>query len=248
MAQESVPAVPSLEERRRRIDRDHSAGAAEFFVPYRGGYLEARVISLPHEILLYRVDNGRLVAELQSFLQREGLDWTDWRQQEDRHATQIKLHELLLEKATDPLGPIYQELERQAKQTEPLLITAEGVVVNGNRRLAAMRELLKKDPQRYGEIRELRAAVLPGDSSRADIEFVEPGLQMAPETKLAYGWINRRMKRRHQRDELKLPPEQIRDAYRLEEPEQLEREIAELELAEDYLDSYREEPGNYALL
>src|SRR5690554_2294112 len=104
MVQESVPATPPLEERRRHISADDKRTAAEFFVPWRGGYLTASVISLPQEMLLYRVDNGRLVAEMQEFLQKQSIDWATWRERQEEHATQVKLHALLLEKAQDPTG------------------------------------------------------------------------------------------------------------------------------------------------
>src|SRR5699024_6664364 len=107
---------PPLEERRRHISADHKRTAAEFFVPWRGGYLSAAVITLPQEMLLYRVDNGRLVAEMQEYLQKQSMDWATWRERQEEHSTQVKLHELLLEKAQDATGPIYQELERQAQQ------------------------------------------------------------------------------------------------------------------------------------
>ena len=106
MAQESVPATPPLEERRRHISADERRTAAEFFVPWRGGYLTASVISLPQEMLLYRVDNGRLVAEMQEYLHQQSLDWATWRERQEERATQVKLHELLLEKARDAAGPI----------------------------------------------------------------------------------------------------------------------------------------------
>jgi hypothetical protein len=47
------------------------------------------------------------------------------------------------------------ELEREARQVEPLLVTAEGLVVNGNRRLAAMRALQLRDPVRYAGFAEV---------------------------------------------------------------------------------------------
>ncbi len=71
---------------------------------------------------------------------------------------------------------------------------------------------------------------------------------MAPETKLGYGWVDRRLKLRKQRDELRLPLDQIRAAYRIEDPAQVDRELAELALAERYLDSYCGEPGRYSLV
>src|SRR5690625_4240264 len=116
MAQESVPAIPPLEERRRHISADGRHTAAEHFVPWRGGYLTANVITLPQEMLLYRVDNGRLIAEMQEYLQKQSLDWATWRERQEEHATQVKLHELLLEKARDAAGPIYQELRSEERR------------------------------------------------------------------------------------------------------------------------------------
>ncbi|MDF2096435.1 hypothetical protein [Aquibaculum arenosum] len=248
MSENSVPETPSLETRRQSIDRDYRQTSAEYYVPFRGSYITAPVITLSHDLLIYRADNGRLIAEMQEYLLGRGLEREAWQREQDSREVQVTLHELLLDKARDPQGPIYQELERQAQQIEPLLITVDGVVVNGNRRLAAMRELLHGDAQRYAGFAELRVAVLPADIEPADVEFVEAALQMAPETKLAYGWVNRRMKLKHQRDTLKLAPERICEAYRIDEPEQLDREIAQLALVEDYLENFREEPGHYGLV
>ncbi len=158
------------------------------------------------------------------------------------------LHRFLLDKARDPGGPVLQELERQGLQTEPLLITADGLLINGNRRLAAMRQLLAQDPARFASFAEITAAVLPADAGSVDLDAIEAALQMAPETKLAYGWINRRLKLRRQRDDLKLPLQTILDAYRMPGPIQLDREIEELALAEDYLADYCDAPGLYSLV
>ena len=91
-------------------------------------------------------------------------------------------------------------------------------------------------------------AVLPEEASLADMESVEAALQMAPETKLAYGWINRRLKLRRQRDDLGLSRDAIRAAYRLDDDLQLDRELAELALAEDYLSGFLGQPGRYSLV
>lgn len=248
MAEASIAQPPPAQERRQGIAAGLGGTAAGHFVPFRGSYITAPVASVPDHLLLYRADNGRLIAELETLLRQQGLDWSQWRQVQESQETQQQLHALLIAKARDPLGPIFQELERQGQQTEPLLVTAEGVVVNGNRRLAAMRELRHRDPGRYEAFAALQVAVLPAEVEPADLEFIEAALQMAPETKLAYGWINRRLKLRRQRDELGLPVEAICEAYRLEGAEQLDREVAELALAEDYLENFREAPGQYDLV
>ncbi|MFC4352544.1 hypothetical protein ACFOW6_13415 [Fodinicurvata halophila] len=216
------------------------------FVLFRGGYRELPVVRLPLELPLYRPENGRIISELQALLARKGWTGEAFRRDVAADWVQGELHALLLELARDARGPIYQELAAQAQQTEPLLITRSGLVVNGNRRLAAMRALHAEDPRRYAGFARLRAAVLPPETTDADIEYVESALQLAPETKLAYSWTNRRLKLRRQRDELDLPLDAILESYRLPDQAALEVELEELALAERYLADYLGRPGAYA--
>jgi hypothetical protein len=250
MQQATAPigAPLSAKDRRQRIARLTGEQPAGHFVPWRGRYVKAPVITVRHDVLVYRVENGRLITQLQEHARQNGEDLASVYARQDTAEVQQLLHQLLVAEAGDPRGPILHELERQQLQTEPLLITAEGVVVNGNRRLAAMRELLHRDPERYAGFADVSAAMLPAEAAAADLEFVEATLQMAPETKLAYGWIGRRLKMRRQRDELKLPLESMCESYRVEGAAEIDREIQELALAEDYLDSYRGEPGHYSLI
>ena len=241
-------SVLSPEERSKYISGQIKSALGSHFVLFRGQYIELPVIPLPIDYLIYRADNGRLIMQLQELQRNQELPADYFRTHQETEDVQARLHTLLLELSRDPSGPIYQELKRQAMQTEPILITADGVVVNGNRRLAAMRELLALDESRYAPFQEVRAAVLPPEAGPDDIEYIEAALQLAPETKLAYSWINRRLKLRRQRFELGLPLAQILESYRLESEDQLDRELAELALAEDYLENILGQPGHYALI
>lgn len=245
---ESQLCTTGSAQRAEEIARRLGSSQGGSYVLYRGEYRELPVIRLPIGLLLYRADNGRMIMQLQELQRRQGLPPNSFSTNQESPEVQHQLHALLLDLAKDPGGPIFQELKRQAQQTEPLLITADGVVVNGNRRLAAMRALLAQDHQTYHGFQEVRVAVLPSDARTEDIEYVEAALQLAPETKLAYSWINRRLKLRRQRDELGLPVEQILESYRLEGTQALDKELRELELAEDYLEHYRGDPGHYALV
>ena len=247
-AKTPIAAPPAREDRVRQLAALSAGAGAAQFVPYRGGYRQVPVITTGQELLLYRVENGRLIADLQEHARIQGRDLRDLGDQQETAAVQHLLHGFLIAKAKDPRGPIFQELERQAQQVEPLLIAADGVLVNGNRRLAAMRELLHRDPDRYAGFAQVSAAVLPEDADLADLESVEAALQMAPETKLAYGWINRRLKMRRQREDLRLSPQAIAAAYRLEDDSQLERELGELALVDDYLDNFLGQSGRYSLV
>jgi hypothetical protein len=79
----------------------------------------------------------------------------------------------LIKKSRDPKGPIYAELERHALQTDPLLIQENGVVLNGNRRLAAMRDLLSREGENCKQFTHVRVAVLRENISNNEIEFIE---------------------------------------------------------------------------
>lgn len=205
-------------------------------VPFHGGYIEAPVVRVDERLLAYRSDNGRLFSEMVAL--------GESREQRDDAAQQQLLHGLLLAKARDPKGPIYGELERNAKQTEPLLVSPDGIVVNGNRRLASMRELRARDPGRYARFAEVEVAVLPAGLSPEDIEYIEAALQMAPELKLDYSWVNRRLKLRDHVERMGIDSEELRAAWRFEDVAAIETELAELTLTERFL-QYRGTPGDY---
>ena len=221
--------------RRQRIAQALDQSAQNHWVRLRQGPLQLKAAPIDQELLLYRVDNGRLLGELTERLSQGAESISDLRRQESQARTQTLLHQLLVAKASDPQGPILQELERLGAQTEPLLISADGIVINGNRRLAAMRELLRRDPNRYRTFLRPLAAVLPADAKRADLEFAEASLQMAPETKLNYGWIERRLKLREHSSNQDQGERWILEAYRINDIRQIQTELAELELAEAFL-------------
>ena len=246
----AIPGAPPppLAERARLIGELAAAAKATHFAPIRGRYEATPVVELPEALLVYRVENGRLIAELEEHARRQGLDLGDLRARQESLEVQRLLHGFLAEKAASAEGPILQELAEQGQQIEPLLITAEGVLVNGNRRLAAMRTLLARDPQRYASFAAVSAAVLPATITAAEIEAAEAALQMAPETKLAYGWINRRLKLRRQRQDLGLSDAEILRAYRLTDAGRIDDEIGELALAEEYLERFLHAPHAYSLI
>jgi hypothetical protein len=245
MSQRGAGIVP----RERRVqliaERQEMPGRGQPIL-FGGRYRYFPIASVPLEALVYRIDNGRLAAELEEHAAGLGLSVEALGAKAETEALQQFLHAALIAKARDPDGPIYAELERLAQQTEPLIVLFDGTVVNGNRRLAAMRDLLARDGDRYATFRAADIAVLPENIAPREVEYIEASLQMAPETKLGYGWVDRRLKLRRQRDVLGLPLDEIKAAYRIEDDGQIGRELAELALAEDYLARFRVEPAHYS--
>ena len=235
-----MPAAQRQRTVARALEED---GRGEHYVPTEDGYLTLPVVNVQPEALVYRADNGRILSELAEAADARAATLDELKGRSDSAEVQALLEQLLLDKARDPDGPIFDELAHYARQTEPLLIARDGLVVNGNRRLAAMRSLRARDPDAYAGFARVTAAVLPEDISRDKLEYIEAALQMAPELKLSYSWINRRLKlRQHVAD---LDRERVAKAYRFQDADAVDVELEQLALAEEYL-SWRGAPGAFA--
>lgn len=229
--------VIDRKERERKIAEEvkHSE-QQQRFTPYRGDSIDLRVIRIPSEYLIYRVANGRTAVEQMQYIARNELARDYFASGEEDSSVQLAQHKILLRMSKDRRASIYTELEHTGKQTERLLVTCHGVVVNGNRRLAAMREIFHADPGTYQCFSHADVMVLPEGTDDSDIEIIESELQLIPETKLSYGWIERRLKIRKHLREFKMPPQEVRRMYRFRGVPDMNRELAQLRLAEEYLD------------
>ena len=106
--------------------------------------------------------------------------------------------------SADPLGPEAQEAQfdilcaqekfvdlksdlKERPQQEPAIVTADGVLINGNRRAAALRSLSAEGSVKHQYVRCL---VLPDDATADELLFLETELQVARDFKKEYSWIN----------------------------------------------------------
>ena len=161
------------------------------FYEYQNKLRELPIIRLGITVPIYRMANYRTRTEQLKYIRNNDVAKDYFAGGEENELVQQAQHDLLVDfakRGSDSISPIMNELEVE-EQREPLLITDRGVVVNGNRRLAAIRELFTNDPEHYRRYSHVDCAVLPGDATTRDIREVEVRLQMRPETKLPYGWI-----------------------------------------------------------
>jgi hypothetical protein len=212
---------------------------------FRGKMKDCSVIRIPIDLPIYRVKNGRTQVEQLLFIKDKGKPADFFITGEENNSVQLFQHSFLISLAQDQKGNIFDELEHVASQRERLLITVDGIVVNGNRRLAAMRELYKSNPQVFSEFSHVDVVVLPPEATEEDIEMIETELQLKPETKLEYSWIARRLKLRLQLNVLKIPRDDIKRIYRFKREEEINVELQQLFLAEEYLESYLGKPFAY---
>ena len=214
-------------------------------INFRGQLTELPLVRLEVSIPIYRIKNGRTSVEQYRYIKKHKLEATFFQGSEENSSVQSAQDLILLELSKDARASIFSELAHVALQTEPLLITSHGTVLNGNRRLAAMRQLFDDDSHRYSSFSHVDVAVLPKGARERDLELLEAELQLRPETRLEYGWIERRLKLRYQVQDLEIDRNLIKSAYRFKNDKLINIELRQLALAEEYLSDYLNKPFAY---
>lgn len=187
------PSVRAPHERETVIDAaEGESSDTHTFYEYQNQQNELPVVRLEISLPIYRMSNFRTRgAQLKHIHAHDAADDFFSAGQENESAQDAQ-HKILVDFAKEgrssSIVPIMDQLKEE-EQREPLLITCGGVVVNGNRRLAAMRELFTGDPVRFSSFSHVDCAVLPGNVTPAEMLEIEVRLQMRAETKLPYGWI-----------------------------------------------------------
>lgn len=216
----------------------------ETFYEYQNREHRLPVITLPLHVPIYRMANFRTRTAQQSYLRREGKA-TGFFQQENEDAQDIQHHILIRfaeEERDRSIASIIDVLKGE-KQRQPLLITSQGVVVNGNRRLAAMRKLYSEDSNQYRDFSHVKCLVLPSTITEEEVVEIEVRLQMKRRTELPYDWIDEAIAIRELRDNGK----GLKDLAALmnKSKADIEDAINALTEAEIYLSDRRGTPGDY---
>ena len=163
------------------------------FHELRNRQTELELVTLENRVPIYRMTNYRTGTAQLRHVKDHGCPDDFFSVGQENESAQQAQHEILTKFAKQgrdvSITPIMEELKTE-EQRDPLIITRDGVVVNGNRRLAAMRELFIEQHTEYRRFSHVLCAVLPSDVTPEEIREIEIRLQMQPETKLPYGWID----------------------------------------------------------
>ncbi|MBQ0999369.1 transcriptional regulator [Streptomyces nigra] len=166
-----------------RLKQAMAEDGAKITVEWRGEQKHLHVISMPVDMLYFNPDTHRIRAQRTLDPERNRvLEEEPWSE-----AGQTYLHDLLRCRPSNPnqKDPDYTALQDELDdvgQREPGIISPDGILVDGNTRCAALRDL---------GIRDIRVGVLPPDTSRRDINNVELALQLRRDKRREYSYINR---------------------------------------------------------
>lgn len=160
-----------------------TAGAQETtMVEWRGQQLPIPVITMPVNLLSYNPATHRVrVQRTLDPVRDKALDSNPFAAD-----SQAYLHQLLMgipsdPTKTDPAFNLLAEDLRENGQTDPGIITRKGILINGNTRCAALKELGRE---------HIRVGVLPPDASHDDLESIELSLQLRRSHKREYSFMN----------------------------------------------------------
>jgi len=216
---------------KQRIETAEQEGGPTFDVPFRGKPKSLRRIRVETDFPLYRIQSGRTHRAQAAYLDNHRQQPQDFFSDPEDPKVQRAQHEILLGMINEK--DLSTDLHHRG-QLAPIVLTKDGYVVDGNRRLAALRE--RKEEY-------VNAVVLPPDAESSEIYETEIELQMQRETKAPYNWIDQLLHIEYGIKELNEKPELVARRMRLTK-EDINRELGKLALVKQYL-SWLGESGKY---
>ena len=194
--------------------------------------------SIPITFLQYNHENRRFNLEIQEEEIKLGrkLDPTD---KDDVK----RIKELLLLDLAEA-RKLKEDLKKIGEQTEVGAITFDGVVINGNRRMATLQQLYAEEPNKKWE--NLWVVRLPKDISEKDLWRIEAGLQLSKEKVADYGPVNNLLMIQEGKKAGLSPSEIAASMYGWSE-KQVEIDLERLNLIDIFLQFFGQ-PNNYGLI
>lgn len=145
---------------------------------------ELPVVSLPIDWVRFSTLNHRTRAEQMREIEKQGIIDLFSGDPLGLPAQQAQFEILSTQDGFDDL----KDDLRERGQQEAAVVTAEGVLINGNRRSAGLRDLWLNE--HVASARYVRAYVLPADTTFDELIDLETELQVAKDYREDYSWVN----------------------------------------------------------
>ncbi|GAA1558977.1 hypothetical protein GCM10009678_47530 [Actinomadura kijaniata] len=217
-----------------RLKQAMAEDGAKVTVDWRdAGQRHLYVIDMPLGMLYFNPDTHRVRAQRTLDPERNRvLEEKPWSEDAQDYLRYLLSRDPKDPNKTDPeYAALLDELE-EFGQRDPGIISPNGILVDGNTRCAALRELGKE---------YIRVGVLPDDTTRQDINRVELALQLRRDKRRDYSYINRLIA---VEEELAAgrKPEDVARAFNIKLPT-LQRDRWVYELINDAIDRSRTSSG-----
>ena len=203
-----------------------------------------KVYRIPLEFLIYNKHNGRIGSVVQSYEAQHGEELNP-EIEHDRLLIERFLYESRKDRNKTTMASLLKD--RQQKHG---IVTADGVIVDGNRRAMLLNKLFHERESLGYSFKEVEhcqyfdAIILPDGATEKDMHQLETIYQMGEDDKVDYNAIEKYLKCKELRKYFEV--KDIAD-FMNEKPSQIEEWLGILELMEDYL-SVNEYDGIYTCL
>ncbi|MEM9619370.1 MAG: hypothetical protein AAF936_15555 [Pseudomonadota bacterium] len=200
------------------------------------------VHSVPLDLPRYRLENGRTTGSQAEYLASNAdADEDFFRVDGESEAAQQAQH-IILQKLSRGSKNLFQEFDT-GEQEEPIILSAIGYVINGNRRLSTWRALYEEDPAKYARFATIEAIILPPCDDR-DLDRLEAELQLKEDLKAEYSWTSQALMMREKMQRFDYNEAEISSIYDFKKGE-LQELLDCLDYADEYLTS-RGAPRQYS--
>lgn len=226
----------TAEERKTKLKEftDHPETACRTGIPitYHGSIMTLNAYAIPLEYLVYNPYNGRIGSVVKSYeRQNHTLNPED--------ALDKKLIEKFLwESKLDANTKTRERILREHQQKHGI-VTADGIIIDGNRRAMLLNSIMSDDSIPYGEKSHCKyfiAIILPEDADKKEILALETTYQMGEDAKVDYNPIEKYLKCKDLKD-ASFTDEDIARMMDCSKGD-VKTMLSALELMDDYLDSY----------
>lgn len=210
----------------------------KYDVPTVNGSELHEVYLVSIELPKYRLDNTRTLALQEQYIYNNNEDDDFFNNVESDKVQEIQ-HGFLktLIKSGDKEKDLVSYFANHT-QTEPLILTHDGFVISGNRRLCSFRELLGENMENYEKYKhfsQVRVVVLP-NLDPAQIDQIEDFLEQQTDIKEPFSWVSRALGYRKRIHKHNYSDDNLSSITGIKKTE-IRSLIDKLEIADRYLDS-----------
>ena len=197
---------------------------------------EIPVYRLPIELLYYNIRNGRFAAEYKSLLKKHG---GELKAEDPNDAKKIK--DLLLSLDPSETSVTYDDIKARG-QWVPGIITEDGYVIDGNRRMAIITKLFEDTAD--GKFKYLLVGKPDEQILAPDLWKLEASIQLGKDQIVKYGPINELLKL-HEGISAGISTKEIaKTLYGIDDVSEIEEKLDRLELIKEYL-NFIDQPDDF---
>ena len=185
---------------------------------------------LPRKLLFYNIKNGRFAKEYVKILRDQGGALNPEDPQDAK-----KIQDLLLNLNPVDTKRTYEDLIRKG-QTELALITQDGYIIDGNRRMAILTKLFEDTSDAKFDF--INVARIDEPISPKDLWSIEAGISLGQDPKVRYGALNELLKLDEGRKAGFTSKEIAAMLYGIDDESEIDKKLARLDLIKKYLREY----------